>query len=176
MLHRLNSFGFLQIDSYLQEYKPTTHLIIEPHPDVLAHARSKGWYDKPNVRFFEGTWQQYLAALASEAEPYLAFDAIYFDTYSEHYHDLHAFFEVLPDWLRGEEARFSFFHGLGATSRYLYDVYTTVSELHLREIGLETEWSEVEVGAGKVGVWDGTERRYWGEVGPYRLPISRMSF
>lgn len=97
------------------------------------------------------------------------------DTYSEHYRDLHAFFDSLPNLLRSPSSRFSFFHGLGATSRFFYDVYTEVSEVHLREMGLTTEWSEVEVGAGAVGVWEGTERRYWSaEVGAYRLPICWM--
>ena len=62
----------------MQEFRPTTHLIIEPHPDVLAHAKSKGWFDKPGVRFFEGTWQAYLQAQEDEKEPYLLFDSIYF--------------------------------------------------------------------------------------------------
>ena len=96
------------------------------------------------------------------------------DTFSEHYRDLHQFFDLLPNVLRGPTSRFSFFHGLGATSRHLYDVYTTVSELHLREVGLETEWDEVEVGSAAVGVWDGTERSYWGRVGNYRLPVCRL--
>lgn len=72
------SFLAWQIDTYLQEYKPTTHLIIEPHPDVLAHARETGWFDKPGVRFYPGTWQAYLKDLEDEKEPYLCFDAVYF--------------------------------------------------------------------------------------------------
>lgn len=98
-------------------------------------------------------------------------------------------------------ARFLFFHGLGATSRLLYDVYTSVSELHLREFGLETEWDEVDVAAGSgaetaVGRWSSTgkgaaaaaaldgvvdlgnveEQKYWREemVGRYRLPVCRL--
>jgi len=165
-------FGLGIIDSYLQEYHPTTHLIIEPHPDVLAHAKETGWFAKPGVRFFEGTWQDYLQALEDEREPYLCFDAVYFDTYSEHYKDLRAFFDVLPNWLRSDASRFSFFHGLGATSRCFYDVYTTVSELHLRDMGLLTEWEEVDL--DNAWVWDGLEKRYWGDVGPYRLPVSRL--
>ncbi|KAK4694096.1 type IV protein arginine methyltransferase, partial [Phenoliferia sp. Uapishka_3] len=170
-------FGLGIIDSFLQDYRPTNHLIIEPHPDVLGHARSKGWYEKPGVRFYEGTWQQYLADLESEKEPYTAFDGVYFDTYSEHYSDLHAFFDVLPNMLRSPASKFSFFHGLGATSRLFYDVYTSVSELHLREIGLETRWEEVELeGEGEGGAWEGVERRYWGDVGPYRLPVCWLDF
>lgn len=116
------------------------------------------------------------------------------DTYSENYADLHRFFELLPDILStSPSARFSFFHGLGATSRLLYDVYTSVSEMHLREIGLQTAWEEVDVvegaGEGIVGRWESTgasaadertrgegEKKYWREemVGRYRLPICRL--
>lgn len=109
------------------------------------------------------------------------------DTYSEHYSDLHAFFQSLPDLLSiSDDARFSFFHGLGATSRLLYDVYTTVSELHLREVGLVTSWDEVDVVPGREAVdrWSSTgikggavdEKKYWAEsmVGQYRLPVCRL--
>ncbi|GAA5838201.1 hypothetical protein JCM9279_004154 [Rhodotorula babjevae] len=196
-------FGLGIVDTYLQEYHPTQHLIIEPHPDVLAFARKNGWFDKPGVRFYEGTWKDYLKALEAGDEEYVGWDGIYFDTYSEHYADLHAFFQVLPDLLStSPNARFSFFHGLGATSRLLYDVYTAVSEMHLREIGLATEWSEVDVAAEGVGRWEATgassasatgaaaadarekrtegegERKYWREemVGQYRLPLCRLEF
>ncbi|KAM0751369.1 hypothetical protein T439DRAFT_313704 [Meredithblackwellia eburnea MCA 4105] len=170
-------FGLGIIDSFLQEYHPTNHLIIEPHPDVLAHARSRGWFEKPGVRFYEGTWQQYVQDLEDEKESYESFDAVYFDTYSEHYKDLHAFFDLLPNMLRSSLSLFSFFHGLGATSRSFYDIYTSVSELHLREIGLETVWKDVVINeATATGTWDGVERKYWGDVGPYRLPVCHLEF
>ncbi|KWU42401.1 hypothetical protein RHOSPDRAFT_21301 [Rhodotorula sp. JG-1b] len=179
-------FGLGIIDTFLQEYVPTSHLIIEPHPDVLAFARRNGWYDRPGVRFYEGTWKEFFRDLEEGKEEYLGWDAIYFDTYSEHYSDLHAFFQSLPDLLSiSDHARFSFFHGLGATSRLLYDVYTTVSELHLREVGLVTSWDEVDVVPGREAVdrWSSTgikgavdEKKYWAEsmVGQYRLPVCRL--
>lgn len=159
----------------MQRARPSKHLIIEPHPDVLAHARRKGWFNRHNVRFYEGTWQQYLEALEDEREEYVAWDSIYFDTYSEHYRDLHAFFDCLPNLLRGPDARFSFFHGLGATCRFFYDVYTAVAELHLQETGLRTEWHEVDAGLVEA-TWQGTEKRYWGDVGPYRMPVCALDF
>ncbi|GAA5883445.1 hypothetical protein JCM3774_005954 [Rhodotorula dairenensis] len=180
-------FGLGIIDSFLQEYVPTAHLIVEPHPDVLAFARRNGWYDRRGVRFYEGTWKQYLRDLELGKEEYVGFDVVYFDTYSEHYSDLHEFFSAVPDLLSiSDAARFSFFHGLGATSRLLYDVYTTVSELHLREIGLETRWDEVDVVGGDqqaVSRWtltgaavDDGEKKYWREemCGRYRLPICKL--
>ena len=78
-------------------------------------------------------------------QDYMTFDVVYFDTYSEHYVDLHKFFDALPNMMRDEQSRFSFFHGLGGRSRNLYDVYTLVSEMHLKEIGLDTKWEEVEI-------------------------------
>lgn len=69
-------FGLGLVDAELQRYKPTRHVIIEPHPDVLAHARSNGWYDIPGVEFFEGTWREYLAAFEA-GEQLAEFDALY---------------------------------------------------------------------------------------------------
>ncbi|GAA6042940.1 hypothetical protein JCM8097_000008 [Rhodosporidiobolus ruineniae] len=189
-------FGLGIVDSLFQAHSPTTHLIIEPHPSVLAHARENGWYDKPGVRFFEGTWKEWVKKLENgEEEGYGMWDAVYFDTYSEHYADLHAFFGLLPDLLSSSPfSSFSFFHGLGATSRLLYDVYTTVSELHLKETGLKTAWEEVDIGSGQAGRWSATgsgeglkegqrtagegEKKYWREemVGKYRLPLCRMDY
>lgn len=59
------------------------HVIIEPHPDVLARMRQQGWYDKENVRILEGKWQEFV-----ESDKLLGiggFDAIYTDTFSENY-------------------------------------------------------------------------------------------
>ncbi|THH07221.1 hypothetical protein EW145_g3532 [Phellinidium pouzarii] len=64
---------------------PKQHFIIEAHPDVLAHMRELGWYDKPGVTILEGKWQDFI-----ESEELLTvggFDAIYTDTFSEDYQD-----------------------------------------------------------------------------------------
>ncbi|GAA5844760.1 hypothetical protein JCM11251_002271 [Rhodosporidiobolus azoricus] len=170
-------FGLGIVDTFLQSAHPSAHLIIEPHP-------SKQW----SKDLEEG-----------KEEGYGMWDVVYFDSYSEHYSDLHLFFQALPDLLSSSpSARFSFFHGLGATSRLLYDVYTTVSELHLRKIGIQVEWREVDVGEGGKGVfgrWSGTgtrelkegqrtmeegEKEYWREemVGRYDVSIAvgRLSY
>ncbi|GAA6017103.1 hypothetical protein JCM11491_003259 [Sporobolomyces phaffii] len=188
-------FGLGIIDSFFQEYSPTTHLIIEPHPSVLAHARATGWYDRPGVRFFEGTWQEWIARLESGADEWVEYDAIYFDTYSEHYVDLRSFLSHTPNLLSstspGNLASVSFFHGLGATSRAFYDVYTNVAQLHLLEFGLATEWSEVDVLSSSEDAWESTgwrgedegghgeRKKYWEwekAVGKYRLPICRLEY
>ena len=87
-----------------------------------------------------------------------------YDTFSEKYGDHKAFFEHLPNLLRDETSKFSFFHGLGATSMTMYEVYTHVSEMHLKEIGLKTEWHEVDMlDEGEV-TWEGVVRRVRGDA------------
>ena len=53
-----------------------------------------------------------------------------------------------------------------------YDVYTQLSELHLNNIGLNVEWSDVDVGDNELDRWSGT-RKYF-DVRFYRLPIAQM--
>jgi type IV protein arginine methyltransferase len=81
--------------------------------------KDHGWYEKDGVKILEGKWQDLLGS-----EHILGvggFDVIYIDTFSEDYGDLHQFFEHLPNILAGPDSRFSFFHGLGATSKaFLY--------------------------------------------------------
>ena len=84
--------------------------------------RETGWYDLPNVTILEGRWQDFIGPNALP-DKCLAqcFDAIYWDTFSEHYRDLHVLFEEIPNILE-EGGRFSWFHGLGATNPLFYDV------------------------------------------------------
>lgn len=123
-----------QIDTFFQQLpvKPVQHVIIEPHPDVLRHMKELGWYEKPGVKILEGKWQDFINS--DELLGVGGFDVIYTDTFSEDYKgqypsvpsvdssvltitlDLHEFFGSVPDLLAGPESRFSFFHGLGATS------------------------------------------------------------
>ena len=77
--------GATQIDGLFQALPtaPSLHVIIEPHPDVLAHMRQLGWYDKPNVKILEGKWQDFV-----DGEELLGvggFDVVYTDTFSEDY-------------------------------------------------------------------------------------------
>ncbi|KZS98557.1 S-adenosyl-L-methionine-dependent methyltransferase [Sistotremastrum niveocremeum HHB9708] len=164
-------FGLGIIDTLFEELPvpPSSHVIVEPHPDVLRFMREKGWYERPNVTVFEGKWQDFV-----ESERFLeggGFDAVYTDTFSENYEELKKFFEYLPDLLSGPDAVFSFFNGLGATNATFYDVYTQVSELHLTEIGLSTEWFDVDVRSA-IDRWSGT-REYF-SLPIYRGPLCRM--
>ncbi|KAH9935476.1 uncharacterized protein B0H18DRAFT_975822 [Fomitopsis serialis] len=143
---------------------PLTHCVkVDATPDVLAHMRDLGWYDKPNVRILEGKWQDFV-----ESEELLGvggFDVVYTDTFSEDY-------KARPRPLAGPESRFGFFNGLGATNALFYDVYTRVSELHLADVGIDIEWTDVDVFEGGQDRW-GETREYFAQRF-YRLPVGRM--
>jgi hypothetical protein len=73
-----------QIDSYFQALPvpPSTHVIIEPHPDVLKYMREQGWYDKKGVIILEGKWQDFVDSKILDD---VVFDVVYTDTFSEEY-------------------------------------------------------------------------------------------
>jgi len=132
--------------------------------------RNLGWYNKPGVKILEGKWQDFV-----DSEELLAgggFDVIYTDTFSEDYPTLHQFFGHLPDLIAGAESRFSFFNGLGATNALFYDVYTRLSEFHLEDIGIEVEWSDVDLTQSDEDRWGNTKKYF--AMPFYRLPVGRM--
>ncbi|KAG0144929.1 hypothetical protein CROQUDRAFT_79403 [Cronartium quercuum f. sp. fusiforme G11] len=162
-------FGLGLVDSYLQTHSPHRHVIIEPHPDVLRFMEQNGWHLKPGVEIYRGRWQAFFEEV--EAGKIVAnFDAIYWDTFSENYDDLKEVFDRVFNMLSGPNSRFSWFHGLGATSATLYEIYTRIAELDLHEAGFKTIWHEVDVEGGEA-IWEGIKRRYWNIPTPYRLPI-----
>ncbi|KAH8828043.1 hypothetical protein DL96DRAFT_1696572 [Flagelloscypha sp. PMI_526] len=70
-------------------------------------------------------------------------------------------------------SRFSFFNGLGATNSLFHDVYTRVAELHLADIGLDIQWSDVEVKDDpNMDKWGGTQKYF--SVPLYRLPVASL--
>ncbi|THH07612.1 hypothetical protein EW146_g9264 [Bondarzewia mesenterica] len=79
------------------------------------------------------------------------FDAIYFDTFEESYRDHLEFFRHVPRLLKGPHARFSFFHGVGQNDPAWAKVFTEVVERHLNDLGMNTQWTEVDI----------DRRRYW---------------
>ncbi|KAF5370651.1 hypothetical protein D9758_001991 [Tetrapyrgos nigripes] len=165
-------FGLGIIDTLFQQLPvaPTTHYIVEPHPDVLQHMKDLGWYDKPGVKIFEMTWQNAVEQLMTVG----GFDVIYTDTFAEDYNDLRQFFELVPDLLAGPESRFSFFNGLGATNALFYDVYTHLAELHLSEVGVNVRWQDVQVYNDDMERW-GKTREYF-TLPIYRLPVGQMVY
>lgn len=50
-------FGMGIIDTMFQEKKPSHHVIVEPHPDVLKRMKDDGWDKKEGVEILEGRWQ-----------------------------------------------------------------------------------------------------------------------
>jgi protein arginine N-methyltransferase 2 len=80
-------FGLGIIDTYIQECNPSRHVIIEAHPDVLAHMKAEGWYEKSNVEIIEGRWQDFIENVG-------VFDGIFFDTFGEYYQDLKGNFQL----------------------------------------------------------------------------------
>ncbi|KDQ57520.1 hypothetical protein JAAARDRAFT_129926 [Jaapia argillacea MUCL 33604] len=167
-------FGLGIIDTLFQSLPttPALHVIIEPHPDVLEHMKETGWYEKKGVRILEGKWQDFVES--DEILGIGGFDIVYTDTFSENYKDLHQFFGHLPDLLADSDSRFSFFNGLGATNTLFYDVYTHLAELHLSDLGLDVEWSDVDTAAAFGEDRWGKTREYFG-MRLYRLPIGRTS-
>ena len=62
------------VDSYIHEYNPKSHWIIEAHSDVHSYMKQNGWYDKAKV--IESRWQSALDKIPT-------FDGIYFDTWAD---------------------------------------------------------------------------------------------
>lgn len=69
-------FGLGIIDTYIQEYKPSSHWIVEAHPDVYSKMLEDGWHRKDNVKVIFGKWQDVVHTLPS-------FDGIYLDTFMD---------------------------------------------------------------------------------------------
>jgi len=169
----MSGFGLGIIDNLFQslQTRPTQHVIIEPHPDVLQHMREQGWYEKPGVKILEGKWQDFIGNDVIFQGG--GFDVIYTDTFSEDYDALHQFFEHLPDLLAGPESRFGFFNGLGATNALFYDVYTHIVDSHLANVGIDVRWFDLDVVPdANEGRW-GNSRKYF-TLPLYRSPVGCM--
>lgn len=164
-------FGMGIIDSHIQAHTntPKEHHIVEAHPDVLESLRSKGWFDKPGVFVHSGKWQDILPKLVSEGH---TFDAIYYDTFAESYHDFRDFFSEHLIGLLEQDGRWSYFNGMGADRQISYDVYQKIVEIDLMEAGFDIEWTDVELpDLGQE--WKNVRRKYW-NVDQYRLPLCKF--
>ncbi|KAK6519795.1 Arginine N-methyltransferase 2 [Arthrobotrys conoides] len=169
-------YGMGIIDSYFQSSTPppSSHHIIEAHPQILQKLSTSPISKNPNVTIHSGKWQEILPKLVNEGD--VTFDAIYFDTFAEDYSQLKLFFTEYVIALLNPEGKFGFFNGLGADRQIAYDVYKKVVDIDLLEAGLETEWVEVEVDSKKMegdGEWKGVRRKYW-DLEKYWLPVSRF--
>lgn len=172
-------FGMGIIDSMINARHPTKHYICEAHPDVLDQMRKTGWYDKPNVVILEGRWQDKLDGLLAEGGVF--FDGIYYDTFSEHYEDMLNLFDYVIGLLK-PLGIFSFFNGLGADRKVVYDVYKRLVELDLSNFGLECRFQNIEIPEttfqkGDFGsVWNEVRRPYWSGSVYYHPEITFSNF
>ncbi|KAK6502029.1 Arginine N-methyltransferase 2 [Arthrobotrys musiformis] len=169
-------YGMGIIDSYFQSSTPppSSHHIIEAHPQILQVLSNSPISKVPGVTIHAGRWQEVLPKLINDGD--VTFDAIYFDTFAEDYSQLKLFFTEYVIALLNPEGRFSFFNGLGADRQIAYDVYKKVVDIDLLEAGLETEWIAVDVDSKKMegdGEWKGVRRKYW-DLEKYWLPVSRF--
>ncbi len=98
-------FGLGIIDSALQSYEPSYHVIIEAHPTVYDKMIKDGWGNKSNVRICFGRWQVELPKLIKEG---LVFDGIFYDTYGEHFTDLEDFHVIMATTLCKPDGVYSF--------------------------------------------------------------------
>eukprot|EP00529_Nitzschia_sp_RCC80_P023267 CAMPEP_0113444748 /NCGR_PEP_ID=MMETSP0014_2-20120614/2828_1 /TAXON_ID=2857 /ORGANISM="Nitzschia sp." /LENGTH=476 /DNA_ID=CAMNT_0000335773 /DNA_START=192 /DNA_END=1622 /DNA_ORIENTATION=- /assembly_acc=CAM_ASM_000159 len=83
-------FGMGIIDTALQDQGPPfEHHIIEAHPDVYHQKIVKdGWLSRKGVHVHFGKWQDVIPKLVENG---IQMDAIFFDTYAEHAHDMEDF-------------------------------------------------------------------------------------
>jgi len=152
------------IDECLEAHAPSSHTIIEAHPDVLREMRRRGWYDKPNVRVVEGRWQDVnLARLGP-------FDAVFFDTFGEHLDDLREFHRHLPSILVPGSV-YSFFNGMCPGNVFFQGVACEVVRLEMLTLGLECAFHRLEVDAGNDETWKGIAKRYF-HASDYYLPLA----
>lgn len=70
-------FGLGIVDTYIQSHNPSSHTIIEAHPDIYAKMLQDGWHTKPNVKIIHSRWQDAAEVLGQ-------YDGIYFDTYRDY--------------------------------------------------------------------------------------------
>ena len=158
-------FGLGLIDSEIQKLGVGKHTIIEAHPDVLAHMRATGWYEKPNVRILEGRWQDVMDQLET-------YDGIFFDTFGEYYDDMTVLHEELPRLVKPGGV-YSFFNGLCATNATFHAVYCRIAAQDLAALGFAVQYVPVPIDANDARIWDGIKRRYW-SLDFYLLPICIM--
>jgi len=160
-------FGMGIIDSILQTYQPSLHIIIEAHPDIYAQMFKDGWDKKPNVRICYGKWQDVVPQLIQEG---LQLDGIFFDTYAEHFFDMEDFHKLLPRMLSKPNGIYSFFNGLAPDNLFFHGVACQCVKLQLGQVGFETEFLPCEIQVPNNKEWEGIRRKYWHDRDTYYLP------
>eukprot|EP00899_Mesostigma_viride_P012138 jgi/Mesvir1/20925/Mv07996-RA.1 len=146
-------FGMGIVDTIFQTLHPRSHTIVEAHPDVYQRMLEQGWDKKPGVKIVFGRWQDVLSKLGK-------YNAIFFDTYGEHYEDLHQFHQHLPELLV-PFGRYSFFNGLAPDNIFFHGVYCQIVEKSLQALGISTMFVPLEVEVDDDKIWEGTRNRYF---------------
>lgn len=159
-------FGMGIIDTALQELSPSHHIIIEAHPDVYNRMIEERWDRRPNVRICFGRWQEVLPQLVSEG---VVVDAIFYDTYGEHFLDLEDFHALMVKILSKPHGIYSFFNGLAPDNLFFHGVACQCVKLQLSQLGLDSEFLPCEIQV-KDQVWEGIRRKYWHDRDTYYLP------
>lgn len=154
-------FGLGIIDSLIQSYHPTTHVIIEAHPDVYAKMIEDAWDKKSGVKILFGKWQDFVEEIQE-------FDAIFFDTYGENYDALAQFNEYLPKILK-KTGIYSFFNGLAARNILFHDVACQVVVSDLASLGISTDFLTMDMELDDEE-WIETRDQYW-KLKEYRVPV-----
>ncbi|VEL09593.1 unnamed protein product [Protopolystoma xenopodis] len=128
-------FGMGIVDTAIQSFTPTEHVIIEAHPQVLDFMRSKGWQNRRGVSILSGRWQEAVITLKEEIiscnRP--RFDGIFFDTYAEDDTDLRRFHSYLPYLLRQDGGRYSYYNGLCPDNVFFHGVACETQRLLLKK-------------------------------------------
>lgn len=124
-----------------------------------------GWTKRDGVRVLFGRWQEVVEQLDE-------YDAIFFDTFGEHYSDLAEFHAILPRILR-QDGVYSFFNGLAATNSFFHDVYCRLAQLELESIGFEVSYDAINIDPSQEGAWKNIKRKYW-TLTTYNLPLCRF--
>jgi len=160
-------FGLGIIDTALQSYEPSLHVIIEAHPTVYDKMVKDGWTTKENVRVMFGRWQDELPKLIEEG---VEFDGIFYDTYGEHFTDLEDFHELMAKVLQKPDGIYSFFNGLAPDNLFFHGVACNCVKIQLSHLGLDSEFAQCEIQV-KEEEWKGVRRKYWHGRDTYYLPI-----
>ena len=164
-------FGLGIVDSALQKYEPSLHIIIEAHPDVHAKMLADGWDKKPGVRVEFGKWQEVLPNLIAEG---VELDGIFYDTYGEHYTDMEDFHEQMAKILAKPAGIYSFFNGLAPDNIFFHGVACNCVKIQLGHLGLDTDFAQCQIHV-KEKDWQGVRRKYWHGRETYYLPIATWS-
>ena len=158
-------FGMGIIDSILQEYEPSLHVIIEAHPDVYNKILKDKWDTKPNVKIYFGKWQDVIPQLITEN---ISFDGIFWDTYGEDFQLFQKWNSYIPSIL-SNHGTYSYFNGFCPDNVFFQGVISQIILLSLQGMGLKVDFYPCEIQVNSEE-WKDVKREYWCN-NTYYLPV-----